>query len=72
MQTFFIFMAYILAILILVLPKLVKMRVWVLRKLHLFKLADWYERNQFVIVRVVRIIFLVAIIILLLLVMGNF
>ena len=67
MPGIFIFVACILAILIFILPKLIQARIWVLRKMHLFKLADWHERNQIFIVKIVRIVFTVFIIILLLL-----
>lgn len=60
----------ILAVCIILLPKLVQARVWVLRKMHLFKLADWHERNQSVIVNVVRIVLAVIILVLLLLTVG--
>lgn len=66
MHTIFILVACILAVFIPFLPKLVQARVWVLRKMHLFKLADWHEQNQVVIVKVVRIIFAVLILVLLL------
>ena len=56
----------ILAICIILLPKLVQARVWALRKMHLFKLADWHERNQSVIVQVARIVLVVLILVLLL------
>jgi len=67
MQGIFILVACILAICILLLPKLIQARVWVLRKVHLFRLADWHERNQFVIVKVGRIVLAVIILVLLLL-----
>ena len=66
MPTIFILVACILVICIPLLPIFVKMRVWVLRKMHLFKLADWHERNQVEIVKVVRIIFVAVILVLLL------
>ncbi len=66
MPTIFILVACILAICIPLLPKFVQARVWVLRKMHLFKLADWHERNQVEIVKVVRIIFAAVILVLLL------
>ena len=66
MQSIFIFVACILAICILLLPKLVQARVWVLRKMHLFKLVDWHERNQIFIVKVARIVLAVIILPLLL------
>lgn len=66
MPTIFILVAFILAVCIPLLPIFVKIRVWVLRKMHLFKLADWHERNQVKIVKVVRIIFVAVILILLL------
>jgi hypothetical protein len=69
MQGIFLLVACILAVCILV-PKLVQARVWALRKMHLFKLADWHERNQFVIVKVVRIVLAVIILVLLLLMVG--
>jgi hypothetical protein len=65
----FILVVCILAVFLL-LPKLVQARVWALRKMHLFKLADWHERNQFVIVKVVRIVLAVIILVLLLLMVG--
>ena len=67
MHTIFILVACILAVLIPILPKLVQARVWALRKMHLFKLADWHERNLVVIVKMVRIVFAVVILVLLLL-----
>ena len=70
MQGIFIFVACILAICIPLLPKFVQARVWVLRKMHLFKLADWHERNQIFIVKVVRTVFAVIILVLLLLMVG--
>jgi hypothetical protein len=69
MQGMFILVVCILAVFLL-LPKLVQARVWALRKMHLFKLADWHERNQFVIVKVVRIVLAVIILVLLLLMVG--
>jgi hypothetical protein len=69
MQPIFILVC-ILAVCILLLPKLVQARVWVLRKMHLFKLADWHEQNQFIIVKVVRIVLAVIILVLLLLMVG--
>ena len=70
MQPIFILVACILAVCILFLPKLVQARVWTLRKMHLFKLADWHERNQIVIVKAGRILFAVVILVLLLLMVG--
>lgn len=70
MPGIFIFVACILAICIPLLPKFVQARVWVLRKMHLYKLADWHERNQIFIVKVVRIVFAVFILVLLLLTVG--
>lgn len=67
MHTIFILGACILAVIIPLLPKLIQARVWVLRKVHLFKLADWHERNQVVIVKVVRTVLGVLILVLLLL-----
>ena len=61
---------FILAVCIILLPKLIQARVWVLRQMHLFKLADWYERNQSVIVQVVRIVLVAVILVLLLLMVG--
>jgi hypothetical protein len=61
----------ILAVCILLLPKLVQARVWTLRKIHLFKLADWHERNQSVIVQVARIVLVVLILVLLLFMAGG-
>ena len=69
MHGIFLLVACILVVFLL-LPKLVQARVWALRKMHLFKLADWHERNQFVIVKVVRIVLAAIILVLLLLTMG--
>jgi len=69
MQGIFLLVVCILAVFLL-LPKLVQARVWALRKMHLFKLADWHERNKSVIVKVVRIVLVVIILVLLLLTMG--
>ena len=70
MQPIFILVC-ILAVCIIMLPKLVQARVWALRKMHLFKLADWHERNQSVIVQVARIVLVVLILVLLLFMAGN-
>ena len=66
-QTVYIIVACILAVCIPLLPKLVQARVWGLRKLHLFRLADWHERNLVVLVKVFRVIFAAVILVLLLL-----
>ena len=69
-QIVFIIVACILAVCIPLLPKLVQARVWTLRKLHLFRLADWHERNIVVLVTMFRVIFAAVILVLLLLAMG--
>ena len=69
-QTVYIIFACILAVCIPFLPKLVQARVWILRKVHLVRLADWHERNRVVIVRVFRVIFAAVILVLLLLTVG--
>ena len=66
----FIIVACILAVCIPLLPKLVQARVWTLRKVHLFRLADWHERNRVVLVIVFRVIFAAVILVLLLLTVG--
>ncbi len=63
--------ACILAVIIAFLPKLIQVRVWVLRRVHLFRLADWHERNIATIVTVLRAILTVLILALLLLMMGT-
>ncbi len=62
--------AFVLAVLIPFLPKLIQARVWIMRRAHLFRLADWHERNRVVLVRVLRAILAVAILVLLLLAVG--
>ncbi len=57
----------ILAVIISLLPKLIQARVWVLRKVHLFRLADWHERNNAALVTVFRSILAIGILVLLLL-----
>ena len=69
-QTVYIVVACILAVCIPLLPKLVQARVWTLRKLHLFRLADWHERNIVVLVTMFRVIFAAVTLVLLLLAMG--
>jgi hypothetical protein len=69
-QTVYIIVACILAVCIPVLPKIIQVRVWILRKIHLFRLADWVERNMAVLVLVFRVIFAAAILVLLLLAAG--
>jgi len=62
--------ACILAVLFFFMPKLIQIRVWVLRKIHLYKLADWIERNSVVIVKWARVFLAIVILILLLLMAG--
>jgi hypothetical protein len=69
-QTVYIIVACILAVCIPLLPKLVQARVWALRKVHLFRLADWHERNRVVLVILFRVIFAAVILVLLLLTVG--
>ncbi len=56
-----IILVCILAVCIPLLPRLIRLRVWILRKVHLFKLADWHERNMATLVTVFRGILAVAI-----------
>jgi hypothetical protein len=69
-QTVYIIIACILAVCIPLLPKIIQVRVWILRKIHLFRLGDWVERNAVVLVKVFRVIFAAAILVLLLLAAG--
>jgi len=69
-QTIYIIVACILAVCIPLLPKLVQARVWILRKVHLFRLADLLERNRVVLVMMFRVIFAAVILVLLLLTVG--
>ena len=62
--------ASILAVLIYFMPKLIQLRVWITRKIHLFRLADWIERNSVLIVKVVRVILAAVILVLVLLMLG--
>ena len=62
--------ASILAVLIYFMPKLIQLRVWITRKIHLFKLADWIERNSVLIVKGIRVILAAVILVLLLLMVG--
>ena len=66
-QIAYITAACILAVIISLLPKLIQARVWVLRKVHLFRLADWHERNNAALVTVFRSILAIGILVLLLL-----
>jgi hypothetical protein len=66
-RTVYIVIACILAVIIPLLPKLVQLRVWILRKVHLFRLADWLELNSVRLVTISRVVLTVAIVILLLL-----
>ena len=66
-QTVYIIIVCILAVCIPFLPKIIQARVWILRKVHLFSLADWHERNSVVLVRVLRVIFAAVILVVLLL-----
>jgi hypothetical protein len=70
LQTVYILVACILAACIPVLPKLIQLRVWILRKVRLFRLADWHERNLVLLVTVFRVIFTAVILLLLLLAAG--
>ena len=67
MRVAYIASACILAIIISLLPKLIQARIWVLRRVHLFKLADWHERNSAAVVTVFRSILAVGILALLVL-----
>ena len=66
-RTVYIVFACTLAVIIPLLPKLVQLRVWTLRKVHLFRLGDWLEQNSARLVTVIRVVLAVAILILLLL-----
>ena len=66
-RTVYILFTCILAACILLLPKFVQLRVWMMRKIHLFKTADWLEQNSARLVTTVRVVLAVAILILLLL-----
>ena len=65
LEIVYITVACILAVCIPLMPRLIQLRVWGLRKIHLFRLADWHERNQVVLVKVFRVI-LAAVMVLLL------
>jgi hypothetical protein len=69
-QTVYIIVACILAVCFPLLPKIIQIRVWILRKIHLFRLADWVERNAAILVKVFQVIFAAAILVLLLLAAG--
>lgn len=69
-KTAYITAACILVVIILLLPKLIQARVWVLRRVHLFRLADWHERNSAALVTVFRLILAAVILVLLLLTIG--
>ena len=60
----------ILAVLIYFMPKLFQFRVWITRKIHLYKLADWNERNSVLFVKGGRVILAAIILLLLLLMVG--
>lgn len=67
LQTVYIIVACILAVCIPLLPKIIQARVWGLRKLHLYGLADWHERNRVILVKVFRVVFAATILVLVLL-----
>ena len=69
-ETAYIIAAGILGIILALLPRLIQLRVLILRKLHLFRLADWHERNIAALVTVFRSILAVGILALLLLAIG--
>ena len=64
-QTIYGIVACILAVLIYYMPKLIQIRVWITRKIHLFRLADWIERNSVLIVKGIRVILAAIIVVLL-------
>jgi len=66
-RTIYILLACILAVCIALLPKLIQLRVWGMRKVHLFRAADWLEQRSLRLVAVLRLVFAVAILVLLLL-----
>jgi hypothetical protein len=66
-HTAYIIAACILVVFVPLLPKLVQARVWVLRKVHLFRLADWHERNIAFLVTTFRVTLAAVILVLLLL-----
>ena len=68
--TIYAIVACVLAVLIYYMPKLIQVRVWITRKIHLFRLANWIERNSVLIVKVVRVILAAVILVLLLLMVG--
>lgn len=69
-QIAYIIAAGILAVIIALLPRLIQARIWVQRKVRLFRLADWHERNKAALVTVFRSILAVGILVLLLLAIG--
>ena len=69
-QILFIAAACILAVIMFLLPKLIRARVWVLRKVRLFRLADWHERNSAALVTVLRSVLTIVILVLLLVAIG--
>lgn len=66
-QIVLIVVACFLALCIPLLPRIIQLRVWVMRKLHLLRLADWHERNMAVLVKVFRVILAAILLVLLLL-----
>ena len=60
----------ILAVSIYFMPKIFQFRVWMARKIHLYKLADWTDRNSVLIVKGARVILAAIILLLLLLMVG--
>ena len=66
--TLYVILIFILAVLIFFMPQLIQARIWITRKIHLFRLADWMERNSVVIVKWARL-FLAAVILFLLFLM---
>lgn len=70
-KVFFISAAFIMAVLIIIVPQMMSLRIRVLRWIHWNRLADWHQRNFKKLVVVVRIMIAAIIAILIILAISS-
>ena len=66
-ETAFLILAFILVFLVVIMPKVIELRIRILRWLRWNRLANWHERNMKVLVPVMRVLLSVLVIILIVL-----
>ena len=66
-ETAFLILAFILVFLVIIMPKVIEMRIRILRWLRWNRLANWHERNMKVLVPVMRVLLSVLVVILIVL-----